>query len=127
MRRPSPFRRRSSASSCSFEARDPIAEVAIVVEREQALGFLLRQQLGDPRRGRLARMRDEQPQRAAMNRQQLDVADREPMPAAERFDRAHGVIAEVLVIDGVELELGDEVADIGRLDHGDAVGLEHLL
>ena len=48
------------------------------------------------------------------------------VPPAQRLDRAQRVIAEVLVVDGVEFERGDEIADIGRLDDGNAVGLEHL-
>ncbi len=33
----------------------------------------------------------------------------------------------MFVIDGVELELGDQVADIWRFDHGNTIRLEHLL
>jgi hypothetical protein len=32
----------------------------------------------------------------------------------------------MLVVDGVELELGDEVAHIGYLDHRDAARLEYM-
>ena len=110
-----------------LEPGNPIAEVAVVIEGQQALGFFLRQQFDDACGCRLARMRDEQPQRTAVDRHQLDVGYDEAVTPAERLDRAHGVVAEVLVIDGVEFELGDEIADIGRLDDGNAVGLEQLL
>ena len=100
---------------------DAIAEVAVILEAQQALGFFLRQQFDDARGWRLARMRDEQPQRAAMDRHQLDIADDEAMTPAEGLDRAHRIVAEVLVIDRVEFQLGDEIAHIWRLDDGNAV------
>ena len=127
MRRPCPLQPLQQRQQLLFQARDPIAKIAIIIEAQQALGFFLRQQLADPRRYPLARMRNEQPQRAAVDGHEFDIANHQPMPPAERLDRAQGVIAEMLVIDGVELELGDEVADVGRLDDGNALGLEHLL
>src|SRR5262249_59366005 len=72
-------------------------------------------------------MRQEQPQRTAMNRNEFDVADHQTVAPAERLDRTHGVIAKVLVIDRVELKLADEVAHVRRLDDGNAIRLEHLL
>ena len=62
-----------------------------------------------------------------MDRDELDVVDHQAVPPAERLDRAQRVVTEVLVVDGVEFELGDEIADIRCLDDGNAVGLEHLL
>src|SRR6266511_1593672 len=62
-----------------------------------------------------------------MDWNELDVADHEPVAPTERLDRTRGVVAKVFVIDGVELELGDQVADIWRLDHGNTIRLEHLL
>ena len=75
----------------------------------------------------LVRMRDEQPQRTAMDRHQLDIAYEKAMTPAERLDRAHGIVAEVLVIDRVELELADEITHVRGLDHGDAIWLEQPL
>ena len=49
------------------------------------------------------------------------------MTPAKGLDRAHGIVAEVLVIDRVEFQLGDEIAHIRRLDHGYAVRLEQPL
>ena len=49
------------------------------------------------------------------------------MTPAKRLDRAHGIVAEVLVVDRVEFQLGDEIAHIRRLDHGNAVRLEQPL
>src|SRR4029434_5129077 len=62
-----------------------------------------------------------------MDRNEFDVADDKPVAPTERLDRTRGVVAKVFVIDGVELELGDQVADIWRLDDGNALRLEHLL
>src|SRR5262249_1041649 len=72
-------------------------------------------------------MRQEQPQRTAMNRNEFDVADHQTVTPAERLDRTQGVIAKVLVIDRVELKLADEVAQVWRFDDGNAIRLEHLL
>ena len=72
-------------------------------------------------------MRDEQPQRAAVDRHQLDIAYEQAVTTAKCLHRAHGIIAEVLVIDRVELQLVDEIAHIWRLDHGDATRLEQAL
>ena len=66
-------------------------------------------------------MRDEQPQRTAVDRHELDIGNDEAMTPAKRLDRAHGIVAEVLVIDRVEFQLGDEIAHIRGLDHGNAV------
>ena len=54
----------------------------------------------------------------------LDIRDDEPMSGAKACRCAHGVVAEVFVVDGVELELVDEVAHIGRVDDGDAASLQ---
>src|SRR5262245_64809808 len=62
-----------------------------------------------------------------MDWNEFDVADHEPVAPTERLDRTRGVVAEVVVIDGVDLELGDHVANIWRLDHGNTIRLEHLL
>src|SRR6266540_1965139 len=62
-----------------------------------------------------------------MDWNELDGADHEPVSPTERLDRTRGVVAKVFVIDGVELELGDQVADIWRLDHGNTIRLKHLL
>ena len=110
-----------------LEARDPVGEIAIVAESQQTLGLFLRQQLGNVSRHLPALMRHEQPQRAAMDWKQFDVADHQTVASAERLDRTHRVIAKVLVIDRVELKLVDEVTDVWRFNDGDAIRLEHLL
>src|SRR5262245_47895177 len=71
-------------------------------------------------------MGDEQPQRTAVDRNQFDVANHQTAAAAERLDRTQRVVAKVLVIDGVELELSNEVAHIGSFDHRHAIRLEQL-
>ena len=62
-----------------------------------------------------------------MDRHQLDIGYDEAMTPAKCLDRAHGIVAEVLVIDRVEFQLGDEIAHIRGLDHGYAVRLEQPL
>ena len=58
---PLPLQAPQQRQQLFFQARDPFAKVAIVIEAQQALGFFLRQQLADRCRCRPARMRNEQP------------------------------------------------------------------
>ena len=58
-----------------------------------------------------------------MNRNPLDVVDEEVMPPEQVVESGQREIAEVLVIDGVELAMVEQVLQVGRLDHGDAAGL----
>ena len=46
------------------------------------------------------------------------------MPAQQVIHRGDGEVAEVLVVDGVELAVVDQVAHVGELDHGHAVVLQ---
>src|SRR6478752_2609306 len=72
-------------------------------------------------------MRDEQAQRTAVDRYQLDVGYDEAMTPAKRLDRARGIIAEVLMVDRVELQLVDKIVQIRRFDDGNAPGFEQPL
>ena len=63
----------------------------------------------------------EDPQRAAVDRDALDVDDDEPVAREQRVERGEREVAEVLVVDRVELAAVDHVLDVRRLDHRDAV------
>jgi hypothetical protein len=51
----------------------------------------------------------------------LHVHNREPVSLEQRPERSQGVVAEVFVIDGVELEPLDHRLDVWSLDHRHAV------
>ena len=63
----------------------------------------------------------EQPQRAAMDRQRVQRRRRRDRVACEAVDRGQRVVEDVLVVDRVELAVRDERPEVGRLDDGDAV------
>ena len=54
----------------------------------------------------------------------LDTVQIQPMAPEQAFDRGDREVAEMLVIDRVELAVVDQVAHVVHLDHGDAVVLE---
>src|ERR1700737_360972 len=54
-----------------------------------------------------------------MDRHARHVLYLETVPPKELVDRGQGEIAEVLVVDGVELAPVDKVPDVGNLDDGD--------
>ena len=56
-----------------------------------------------------------------MNRQTLDVDHGQTVAGAQAMDRGQREVAQVLVIDGVELSMVDEVPHVGHLDNRDAV------
>ena len=61
-------------------------------------------------------------QRAAVEvREVLDVVQEQAVPADQGVDRGAGEVAEVLVVDRVELAVLDQVAHVGVLDRDDAV------
>ena len=81
-----------------------------------------REQLGDGGgRRRRPGVRDEDAQRAAVDREMLHVDDLQPGALEQRDERMRRVIEEVLVVDRVELELVDQVAHVRGLDDRDAV------
>ncbi len=59
-----------------------------------------------------------------MDRDELNVGDRESVSGEQRVKRLQREVAEVLVVDRVELDLVDELPDVRNLDHGDAVRLQ---
>ena len=72
-------------------------------------------------RSRGSRTRGHDPQRAAVDRQPLDTADAQAVPREEPVERGQREVAEVLVVDRVELAAVDQVLDVGRLDDRHAV------
>ncbi len=59
---------------------------------------------------------DEEAQRASVDVGQNDVVQEETVTPEELVQRRHREVAEVLVVDGVELPLVDEVEQVGTLD-----------
>ena len=58
---------------------------------------------------------------AVQAREVLDRVEVQPVAAHQGVDRRAREVAEVLVVDRVELAVVDQVADVGVLDRGDAV------
>src|SRR5262249_53373266 len=67
---------------------------------------------------------DEEPQRSAVDGQALDVLQYEPVAREQGHEGGDREVAEVLVVDRVELQAVEEVLEVRDLDHGDAPGLE---
>ena len=104
----------------------PLREPLVVLERRHARLALGVEKLLTPRRpGGVAP--DVPSQRAAVQvREVLDVVQVQAMPCHQGVDRRAGEVAEVLVVDGVELDVLDEVAHVGVLDREDpVVGEQH--
>ena len=53
-----------------------------------------------------------------MDREPLDVVEVQPMPAEQRVDRVGREVAQVLVVDRVELAVLDQVAHVGEFEDG---------
>jgi hypothetical protein len=64
---------------------------------------------------------DEDPQRAAVDGDALHVVQEQALAREQLAQRRGREVAEVLVVDRVELEVLEEVAQVRRLDDGGAV------
>ena len=62
-------------------------------------------------------------QRAAVDRQLTNVVDEESVPSEQVIERGDRKVAEVLVIDRVELAVLDQVDHVGHLENRDPAGL----
>src|SRR5690348_2579011 len=60
-----------------------------------------------------------------MNRKISDFIQEKPVPAKETVQRRHRKIAEVLVVDSIELAMVDQRLDVRRLNHGYPVLFEN--
>ena len=60
-----------------------------------------------------------------MNGQALHVKHLQPVPAKEIVQRGDGEVAQVLVVDRVELDALDQLPHVGNLDDNDAIVFEH--
>jgi hypothetical protein len=63
----------------------------------------------------------EEPERAPVDRDPLEVVHLEAVAPEERLEGAERVVEDVLVVDRVELELLDQVSEVRALQDGDAV------
>ena len=69
-------------------------------------------------------MRQIDAQRAAVGGELLDVDQLEPVAAGQALDRDQREVREVLVVDGVELVLGDQPREMRELERDHALGRE---
>src|SRR6266540_971044 len=105
---------------------DARGEVLVVRAPGYAGRCLAGEQGLDARGGRPPgrRGRDREQQRSPVQRDPLDVGDRQLVTREQAGQRRQGEVAEVLVVDGVELEPGDHLAEVGHLDDRRAALLE---
>ena len=102
---------------------DLLGEAAVEVEAVEPDIGLAGDQPDDARQagmGRIVFMRDVDAQRAAMAPQFLDVEDSQAVRGEDALRRAQREIREMLVVDRVELVLGDEPHEMRKLDRRDA-------
>ena len=74
------------------------------------------------RRTRVVIVDDEEPKRAPVRGELLDVEDAQSMAGEDPFRGQQRVVREVLVVDRVELVLLDEADEVRDLDRQDAPG-----
>ncbi len=101
-----------------------VGEVAVVLNGVYLTFALRRQQFGDDRADVLDRL-DEEAQRAAVDLGALHVVEVEAVLAEELVQGGDGEVAQVLVVDGVELDVIDQIDNVGALDDGHAGRLQH--
>ncbi len=123
MCRPSPFSSSEQVAQIAAQLGNLLAKSSIATEPRDAPARLLVEQAAH-RLGRFALTGGEDAQRPAVDRQPFDIDNRQAMAAEEVIERGERVVAEVLVIDRIELAVVDHLLDVRRLDHRDAVLLE---
>src|SRR6266851_544939 len=119
------FEVREEPAQLTFQLPHPGSELGVELYAVEAGRPFLLKQLANRIRRR-ARASDVELQRATVDRKTLDVDDGEPVPAEQRLQRDEREVAEVLVVDRVELERLDHRLDVGDLDDRHAVRLQHL-
>ena len=113
--------RRSSSSSNGYT----LLEAAIRLRCRDAPGGLLIEECPHARSiASLALVDHSDANRAAMDWDALDTFDEKVVAAEESLERCERVIEQVLVIDGVELEIGQQILDVRRLHHERPIGRE---
>ncbi len=101
----------------------PVGKAPVVLDGRDARVLLIGEQRFQAR-GRSFDRLDKQPERSAVDFGALHVVEVQTMIAEKPRQRRHRKVAEVLVVDGVELAFLDQVDNVGRLDDGDPVGLQ---
>jgi hypothetical protein len=87
-----------------------LAEAGVGLDLEEAVVDLVVEQLAHARGGRMrgGRMREVDPERSAMRPELLDVDDLEAVQLGQPVGGDEREVGEVLVVDGVELVVGDQ-------------------
>ena len=101
----------------------PLREVAVVAHLVHLPLLLRRKQVLHALADAVDRLH-EQPDRAAVHGHPLDLVQVQPVAAEQLVQRRHGEVAQMLMIDRVELAVVNEVHQIRTLDHRHAVILE---
>src|SRR5262245_57632013 len=89
-------------------------------------GALLVDESGRGGSGRSAVPPHRQAQRSAVDGDPLRVLDGEPTPSHQRVESREREVTEMLMINGVELELVDQVANVRDLDDRESFRSEDL-
>src|SRR4249919_3415520 len=97
-----------------------VPESPVVVEAVQAFRRL-RLQVSLNSALLLPATTDRQAERPTMDRERAHSVQGQPMPIEQCVERRHGEVAQVLVVNRVELEAIDQLAHVRHLDLGDPV------
>ena len=101
----------------------PAGKAGEIFEPVEPRFAFFRQQRQD-RFARRLHLFHEDAQAAAVDRQQFDMVEIQPMPPEQMIERGGREIAQMLVIDGVEFAMVDQRFQIGRFDHRHAIILQ---
>ena len=107
-----------------FDGFNPLGESQIVIGTVHPQAFFRGQHLGYDRLNFLTASH-EQAQGSAVDRQALDVIEIQIVTAEKGVQGHHRIVAQVLVVNGVELAMVDQVDQIGAFDNRHSVVLEH--
>lgn len=114
----------------AFDAVDGGSEAEVVLDAAEAEGFFAGEEFGDGGAGAvrgILGVAGVDAERAAVGGELFDVEEGEAVAGEDVADHAEGEVAEVLVVDGVELVAFHEALEVGEF-HGDgAVRLEETL
>ena len=118
---PSAFSRGDQPGQPLADVLCRLGEVRVALEPIEAARMLALEQLAHRRLHGLG-LADIEPQRAAVDREPADVVQHQTMAPEQPVERGDREIAQMLVVDRVELAVIDQVDQIGHFKDRDAVG-----
>jgi hypothetical protein len=108
-----------------LESGDPRREVFVELERRNVLRLFRKHRLNTRVSRACAGLREEDADRATVDREAFDVMNLEAVASCELVESREREIAKVLVVNRVELAVLDEVAHVRAFDDRDSTAVEH--